>query len=79
MKYIMPDGEIEEYRQWIARMGVSTDIFPKLDFGYEEGERRAAIWEHQGYKAIEAIRAAAGHKVQILSIAKLGATPNERP
>ena len=68
----MNDGEVKEFRNWIARMGISTDIFPKLDEFYEEGARRAAIWEQQGFQAIEAIRNAAGYPVQVLSIAKEG-------
>ena len=78
-KYIMHDGEVIEFRQWIARMGISTDIFPKLDKFYEKGTRRAAIWEQHGFKAIEAIRTAAGYPVQVLSMAKQGAITNESP
>ena len=79
VRYIMPTGEVKEYRQWIARLGVSTDIFPMLDSTYQLGDRRANIYEYQGFKAIEAIRNATGRGVQILSMARIGAKPNARP
>lgn len=74
---VMPNDEIKEERQWIARLGVSTDIFKVLDEFYQAGSRRAAIWEDKSYKAIEQISNAAGRPVQILASAKNGAASNE--
>lgn len=75
-RFVMPNDEIKEQRQWIARLGVSTDIFEILDEFYEIGSRRAAIWVNQGHKAIEEINKAAGRPVQVLAVAKYGAKPN---
>lgn len=74
--YLMPSGEIKEAHQWIARMGISTDVFPKLDEYYMEGSRRARISAEQGHTAIEAVRQAAGRDVQVISIAAQGVEPN---
>ncbi len=67
------DMELIERRQWHARLGTNTDVFPKLNDYYEDGSRRVSINEDNPSDALRAIREAAGYAVPVIARSGRGA------
>lgn len=74
--WLHEDGTTDEKRIWLARVGLSTDLYAAIDDLHDPKTRWACVDPIQNQSPIEAITQAIGHPVPVLAVSKTAGVAN---